>query len=72
MEKFFLGYKYEVLSSSDEYNHKLSHQRINSIFWFVNIDNYNNNKFKYFSKDEIRKLPIPRLIDKFINDYKLI
>ena len=25
-----------------------------------------------FSKDEIRKLPIPRLIDKFINDYKLI
>ena len=71
-KNFFLGYKYEVLSSSDEYNHKLSHQRINSVFWFVNIDNFNNNKFKYFSKHEIRKLPIPRLIDKFMNDYKLI
>ena len=71
-KNFFLGYKYEVLSSSDEYNHKLSHQRINSVFWFVNIDNFNNNKFKYFSKHEIKKLPIPRLIDKFMNDYKLI
>ena len=71
-KNFFLGYKYEVLSSSDEYNHKLSHQRINSVFWFVNIDNFSNNKFKYFSKHEIKKLPIPRLIDKFMNDYKLI
>ena len=71
-KKFFCNYKYKVTGSSEVYLHKLSHQKIYATFWFVDVHNFNKNNFKCVSKHEFIKLPIPRLIDKFINDYKLI
>ena len=69
---FFKGYKYNVVSFSNVYTHKLTHQSICAVFWFVNINGFNSNKFIFVNEKEIKEIPIPRLIDKFINDYKLI
>tara|TARA_B100000925_G_C22005068_1_gene473251 strand:- start:1271 stop:2314 length:1044 start_codon:yes stop_codon:yes gene_type:complete len=71
-KKFFCNYKYKVTGSSEVYLHKLSHQKIYATFWFIDVHNFNKNNFKCVRKHEFIKLPIPRLIDKFINDYKLI
>ncbi len=69
---FFCDYKYKVIASSKVYLHKLSHQNIYATFWFINVQNLNKKNFKCVSKQELMQLPIPRLIEKFINDYKLI
>ncbi|WP_111709057.1 A/G-specific adenine glycosylase [Lutibacter citreus] len=47
--------------------HKLSHQHIYTKFWIINVDS--NIKFD-LSWDAIKKLPVPVLIDNFLNDYK--
>ncbi|SFS63985.1 A/G-specific adenine glycosylase [Lutibacter maritimus] len=47
--------------------HKLSHQHIYTKFWIINIPN--SAKFS-LNWDEIKRFPVPILIDNFLNEYK--
>jgi A/G-specific adenine glycosylase len=47
--------------------HKLSHQHIYTKFWIINTPN--SAKFS-LNWDEIKRFPVPILIDNFLNEYK--
>ena len=48
--------------------HKLSHQHIYTSFWIVNYNGYVSNTI---SIDELKKYPVPVLIDNFIKDFEM-
>lgn len=51
--------------------HLLSHRRINSTFWVFSLKNFEKSKLKFYSLDEIAKLPKPTLIVNFLNKFSL-
>ena len=53
-----------------EYKHQLSHRAINAQFWKINQNPKNDLIFEVSSKKELKKYPIPRLIERFFEDIK--
>jgi A/G-specific adenine glycosylase len=51
-----------------EYKHILSHQKIYASFWRVDSMIKNESEYITVSLDEIRDYPLPRLIDKYLEE----
>lgn len=65
----------DINSVSKEYMHKLTHQNIYARFILVNVNNKlkKNEKFLILShKNKLSGYPVPRLIEQFLIDYKLL
>ena len=67
----------QILNTSDEYKHILTHQRILARFYviafqdqliFQKIKTLNSNQFICIKKETINKYPLPRLIDKYLTE----
>ncbi len=67
----------QILNTSDEYKHILTHQRILARFYIIKFQNQklfrkiktlNSNQFIYIKKETIDKYPLPRLIDKYLTE----
>lgn len=59
----------EVVEISEPIKHILSHQRLEAVFIELNpIDEniLNESSLQYFTKEEVEKLPKPRLIEKYL------
>jgi len=82
IEKFTSQFKIsqdqiQILNTSDEYKHILTHQRILARFYvvtfqdqliFQKIKTLNSNQFICIKKETINKYPLPRLIDKYLTE----
>lgn len=68
--------KYFTKSISSEYIHLLSHQKIHAYFIRIIVDKkLENNRDKsllLINKKEIGKYPVPRLIDRYLKEHKII
>lgn len=58
----------EAIAIDKEYKHILSHQHIYAQFYIINSLSVNNN-LKTITFKELEHYPIPRLIDRFLDDY---
>jgi len=67
----------QVINTSDEYKHILTHQRILARFYvikfqdqhiFQKVKTLNSNQFICIKKETIEKYPLPRLIDKYLTE----
>jgi len=52
--------------------HKLSHQLIFSRFWHIKAKHNINDNIKSIAKDNINQYPIPRIIEKYLENNKMI
>ncbi len=60
---------------SKEYIHKLTHQTIHATFIQVKVDKKINKPEKFVilaHKNKLIEYPVPRLIDQFLTDYKIL
>ena len=55
-------------SKISEYKHILSHQKIHASFWRTDSMIANDSDYITVSIDEIRAYPLPRLIDKYLEE----
>ncbi len=56
-------------SISKDYKHVLSHQHIHSRFYVFNsLPERINENWRLVTSEELNDIPVPRLIDKFLND----
>lgn len=66
----------KVGSISHEYKHLLSHQKIHAQFIRLIVDkkfiDNRDNSLLLIDKKELIKYPVPRLIEKYLQDYKII
>ena len=57
------------LVPSDSIEHKLTHQTIKAKFWKAHVDSSSvveGSKLKEFASDELNEIPLPRLIEKYL------
>ncbi len=72
-EKYFGNKGIRIQSTSTEYIHILSHQKLHAVFYSFtfsekfHIDGF-NKKYKKVDHDQLKKYPIPRLVEKFLQD----
>ena len=64
---FFKNQKFQVNHISSTIIHKLSHQKIHVKFLHINCDTINNLDYLKIDLSEIHKLPVSRLIDKYLS-----
>lgn len=57
---------------SKKYKHALSHQNIHATFVVINSDNTGAQDLRFYSKKQIAALPKPILIQRFLEDYKIL
>ncbi len=69
---FFKNKNYKVKLVSEEFIHKLSHQHIYAKFWMISIRLSNLEHHTFVRNSEIKKYPVSRLTDKFLNTYSII
>ncbi len=66
LKNTFKQKKFDIDFISDEILHILSHQKLYVRFWHINLKLHKLKNFKKISYNEISKIPLPRLIDKYI------
>jgi len=69
------GDNFKIIKTSKIYIHNLTHKKIFARFWEIKFENLLNENLKKLEKinfNDLINYPIPRLIDKFLNDEKLI
>jgi A/G-specific adenine glycosylase len=69
--RLFKGIKTHLVSVSEEYKHQLTHRQIKARFYTVEIQhelNSNVDEFILVSENDIHKYPLPRLIDKYMEE----
>ena len=69
------GNNFKIVKTSKIYIHNLTHKKIFARFWEIKFENLFNENLKKLEKinfNDLINYPIPRLIDKFLNDEKLI
>ncbi len=68
--------KANIKHISEKYTHILTHQRIEAIFWFLELaDNFIIEKpegFDFYTKKEVEELPKPILIEKYLRTQKIV
>jgi len=70
----------EILKNSDftigfvskEVKHQLTHQTIFAKFWHIKVSSFQNKKYKEVNWDCFNDFPIPRLIDKYLQNIEKI
>ena len=66
---FFGKSKLKILSISEEYIHKLSHQKIHAKFWEVEVESLNLDWFQIIDRTDLKKYPVSALIQKYLVAY---
>ena len=61
--------KPKILSVSEEYIHKLSHQKIHAKFWEVEVESLNLDWFQIIDRTDLKKYPVSALIQKYLVAY---
>ena len=62
----------KIVSVSEEFVHKLSHQHIYAKFWTVNVEEFELEKYYFVSNSNLKHYPVSRLTDKFLKEYNII
>jgi len=62
----------DIKSVSEKYIHKLTHQKINAIFWHINIKNFSANGFLKVKLKDLKNYPISRLTEKYLINMNII
>ena len=67
---------YTIKHISNEYIHLLTHQRIHAVFIRLIVENFPENTpendLLLINKNDIEKYPVPRLVEQYLQDQKLI
>ena len=63
----------ELLNESSEFKHILTHQRITAKFYVINVLNQKPfvnilSEMKAYDRDAVLDVPIPKLIDNYLNE----
>lgn len=66
---FFGNSKPKILRISDEYIHKLTHQKIHAKFWEVEVEYLNLAWFQMIDRANLKKYPVSALIQKYLVAY---
>jgi len=64
-----------ISSSSRSYIHQLTHRQINARFFVIDVEReiiLEDNDFILVDENDIQKLPLPRLIDKYLKDVGIL
>ena len=61
--------KPEILSVSEEYIHKLSHQKIHAKFWELEVESLKFDGFQIVERSDLKKYPVSALIQKYLVAY---
>lgn len=73
---YFQDHPFTVVQVSNSYKHKLTHQQINTTFIHIRIRNKLNisgeNYLLLTDKEEIKNYPVPRLIEQYLQDQKIL
>lgn len=64
---FFKDSVKKISSISEEYIHKLSHQKIHAKFWEIDVNSFRSSDFKIVKCNELQKYPVSSLIEKYLN-----
>ena len=64
---FFKDSVKQISSISEEYIHKLSHQKIHAKFWEIDVNSFRSSDFKFVKCNELQKYPVSSLIEKYLN-----
>lgn len=64
---FFKDSVKQISSISEEYIHKLSHQKIHAKFWEIDVNSFRSSDFKIVKFNELQKYPVSSLIEKYLN-----
>lgn len=62
------NWKINTCKKITDYKHILSHQKIYASFWKIDSPIKSNDKYITVSLDEIHNYPLPRLIDKYLQE----
>ena len=62
----------KIVSVSDVFIHKLSHQHIYAKFWIIQLNFFELDNYAFISQSKLNKIPVSRLIDKFLKEYNII
>ena len=68
---FFKDSVKQISSISEEYIHKLSHQKIHVKFWEIDVNSFRSSDFKIVKCNELQKYPVSSLIEKYLNSKKV-
>jgi A/G-specific adenine glycosylase len=60
---------YSVIQISPELKHMLSHQRLHVRFFILEVRKFHPGGFLKISPEEIHEYPVPRLIERFLDQY---
>jgi len=68
--------EYRIVDISDNYKHQLTHQQINAVFIRIFVNKIENieaeNSILLVNKNDITNYPVSRLIERYLQDQKLI
>jgi len=64
---FFNDSVKKICFISEEYVHKLSHQKIHAKFWEIDVSSFRSSDFKIVKFNELQKYPVSSLIEKYLN-----
>ena len=64
---FFKDSVKQISCISEEYIHKLSHQKIHAKFWEIDVNSFRSSDFKIVKCNELQKYPVSSLIEKYLN-----
>jgi A/G-specific adenine glycosylase len=67
--RFFRGAGVTLVRSGKVYEYKLSHQTIHARFYEVRVRKMNRKDLLPVTRDEIRNYPLPRLIEKYLDEF---
>jgi len=66
-----VGKEFDLLHESKLYKHVLSHQRLHAKFYVLQFNKEFKKPLTFCNNKTISRYAFPRLIERFINDYKL-
>ena len=64
---FFKDSVKQISCISEEYIHKLSHQKIHAKFWEIDVNSFRSSDFKIVKFNDLQKYPVSSLIEKYLN-----
>ena len=62
----FKNKNYSIVSISESYVHKLSHQKLNVKFWRISVNRISISKYLRVQISDLEDYPVSRLIEKFM------
>jgi len=65
-KKIFGHADLNIKSVSPSFTHRLSHQKIEAIFWQVKINKFNLEGYDFIAIDNLGSFPISRLLEKYL------